>query len=601
MIHRASHTEILSITDDDGNHINIDSCIKNWENVMLTVQDFAQVVINNREQEIIDHLYNTSTGKRREGQSNAIGREIQADSLNVNGDINHNARLVSDFTNLSNYSRVDEMIRAASVTAVRGSDTRKKTWESIIREQLYHEKKEPISAGWARTVRPNSSKVGKVLNLTDASVQYCKETKRTQDTITFKITCGDEKVNVKLFIPHHLQEADKISLPKFVWNKNTNEFSVILTGNFERKKRKLSDRYIIGVDVGLNHYVTYVVYDTYEMRTVETGTLSNYLDQELWTSIRKTQQQISYNWIKIHELKHDDNLNCFGYLPSSSIDQMEILYQDICDQRKALSKKRATMSQYAALELRDISARYDNAPVARENLSWVGNTMQNGRWNCGEFFNRLETALENVGGKSIWVSAWKTSQSCSSCGNMHKKALQEGSTQFHYDTPNRIVSCEECGYTADRDINAAINIAKRAFFADFFQKYVHNSQAYDVQEKIPVFTRGVKKKGGRYKKQQERWRQENKKKVVKKKKKKRRRSNNTNRPPDRDISIVEKVRVPLAMRKSSKVVKKEYLKLLYPLQFNCMPGSTISDGSILVLNHDDRNRISEQVRKLRLS
>ena len=32
-----------------------------------------------------------------------------------------------------------------------------------------------------------------------------------------------------------------------------------------------------------------------------------------------------------------------------------------------------------------------------------------------------------------------------------------------------------------------------------------------------------------------------------------------------------------------------------------MLGSTISDGSILVLNHDDRNRISEQVRKLRLS
>ena len=182
---------------------------------------------------------------------------------------------------------------------------------------------------------------------------------------------------------------------------------------------------------------------------------------------------------------------------------------------------------------------------------------------------------------------------------MHKKALQEGDTQFYYDTPDRIVHCEECGYRDDRDINAAINIAKRAFFADFFQKYVRNSQSYDTQENIPVFTRGVKKKGVRYKKQQERWKQENKKKVVKKKKK--RKNNNTNRPPDRDISIVKKVRVPLTMRKSRKLVKKEYLKLLYPLQFNCMLGSTISDGSILVLNHDDRNRISEQVRKLRLS
>lgn len=601
-IHRSSKTHILSITDKDNNLVNIDSCIKNWENVTLTVQDFAQVILNNREKEIIDYLYSTSDGKRREGKGNAIGRYIQADSLNVNGDAgNNNSRLNSDFTDLSNYSRVDEMIRAATVTAARGTDTRKKTWNSIVGEQLFHEKRERISAGWARTVRPNSSRVGKVLNLTDASVQYCKEVERTQDMITYNIVCGDEKVDLTLFIPHHLQEAEKISLPKFVWDKETNEFNVIVSGAFEKKKRKLSNRYIIGVDVGLKHYVTYVVFDTYEMKVVETGTLSNYLDQELWTSIKKTQEQIKNCWLKIAELKSEDNINCFGLIPQENVDKIEILYRDICDQRKALSQKRLTMAQYAALELRDVSVRYGNAVIARENLSWVGNTMENGRWNCGEFFTRLETALENVGGKSVWVSAWKTSQSCSQCGNMYKKILQEGDKQFYYDTPDRIVHCEECGYSADRDVNAGINIAMRAFLSDFLKKYVNASQVNDIQEEVPEFTRGVKK-GSRYKKQQERWKKENKdKKKSKKKKEKNKKKDSDSRSYDRDIEVVDKVRVPSSMRKSKKVVKKEYLTLLCPLQFNCMLGSAISDGSVLVLSDVMRENVCDQVRTLRTS
>ena len=40
-----------------------------------------------------------------------------------------------------------------------------------------------------------------------------------------------------------------------------------------------------------------------------------------------------------------------------------------------------------------------------------------------------------------------TSQDCSSCGHREKKALSD-----------RVHQCKKCGYTADRDLNAAINI-----------------------------------------------------------------------------------------------------------------------------------------------
>lgn len=57
---------------------------------------------------------------------------------------------------------------------------------------------------------------------------------------------------------------------------------------------------------------------------------------------------------------------------------------------------------------------------------------------------------ENAGGSVVSVNPYNTSQECSNCGNIVKKAL---SVRTH--------KCP-CGYMDDRDVNAAKNILKRA-------------------------------------------------------------------------------------------------------------------------------------------
>ena len=54
---------------------------------------------------------------------------------------------------------------------------------------------------------------------------------------------------------------------------------------------------------------------------------------------------------------------------------------------------------------------------------------------------------ESAGRQVVQVNPYQTSQRCSNCSEIVKKALAE-----------RIHNCPHCGYVADRDKNAAINI-----------------------------------------------------------------------------------------------------------------------------------------------
>lgn len=591
LLNRASHTEIISVRDKDGNDLDLDSCLKNWENIAVTVQDFAKTILRYRLEEITPFLYNEN-GKMKKGQPHGVGRPLKVDSRNVDGSQHGNIRDITKFTDLKGYSRVDDMIRASVITCSRGTETRKKTWESIIEEQLFHGEKTRISAGWARTVRPNPSTPGKVLTLSQPSNQYCKVKERTETTISYDIICGNEWIVLEVFIPEHLRDSVKIIQPTLVWSTKTNEFSIILTGKKEKKEYQLSDRYVIGIDVGICNYVTYAVYDKYENTVEETGVLSSYLDQELWGSIHKTEEQIKNCWLKIEEYKSEDNLNCFGYYPEWVYKKIEAVYKDIQDQRVSLSRKRKFMAQHAALEMKNVSMKYGNAPVARENLSWVGNTMQNGRWNCGEFFRQLQTALENVGGLSLWVNAWKTSQSCSSCGNMHKKILQENDKQFYYDTPDRIIHCEECGYVGDRDVNASINIAKRACFSDLLEKRINKYADSPVQEKEKVYTRGSSK--GWYRDVQ---RKRNKKKSVRDKQSPT--PKRKEQEEKRRLSIVKPVKVPASLKYvNNKEVRKSCFNQVYPSIFNGLVGLSLDSGVSLVLSRIEQEALHTQVRKV---
>ena len=79
----------------------------------------------------------------------------------------------------------------------------------------------------------------------------------------------------------------------------------------------------------------------------------------------------------------------------------------------------------------------------------LAGSIQDASWN--RFVQMLSYKAESAGKKVIKVDARNTSKRCSNCGNIQDMPLSE-----------RTYNCQRCGMQKDRDINASINILKRA-------------------------------------------------------------------------------------------------------------------------------------------
>ena len=95
--------------------------------------------------------------------------------------------------------------------------------------------------------------------------------------------------------------------------------------------------------------------------------------------------------------------------------------------------------------------------IAYEELK-VANMMKNhhlarriGEESWGNFINYLQYKAESAGCVVVGVNPKDTSKMCSECGNIQDMPLSERT--FH---------CQNCGMSKDRDLNAGINILKRA-------------------------------------------------------------------------------------------------------------------------------------------
>ena len=120
------------------------------------------------------------------------------------------------------------------------------------------------------------------------------------------------------------------------------------------------------------------------------------------------------------------------------------IHRKIANQRKDSLHKKST----------EIANQYDIVCVERLDMKSIGNkdfgngkaTFDNG---YGMFLTMLEYKLKERGKHFVKVDKWyASSQICNCCGRKKKMKLNE-----------RVYKCE-CGYTGDRDQNAAINILK---------------------------------------------------------------------------------------------------------------------------------------------
>lgn len=294
-----------------------------------------------------------------------------------------------------------------------------------------------ISNGWKRTknaTQPTNLKPK--ISLSSVNSQYAQ---------IINNPFADSEIHLKMVIAgkwyyllfpfdkERFTGAYKISLPDIRINEK-GRIVFDFTAIYEYNYSYFSDNYIIGVDVGINNYVTVSVIDIKSSMMVYSSTLSQRV-HSLYNSSRKTARQVTF-------------LRKKGKLDEAALHR-----------HKNINKKRE-LAIIAGQEIADLSVHYGNAIVVFEDLSHINNTMMFGRWNRGALMKWTKHFVELNGGRVTKVNAAYTSQNCYKCGN------QGSFNDYSY------ISCKHCHTIMDRDVNAACNIGLRFVRYHAFDKFL---------------------------------------------------------------------------------------------------------------------------------
>lgn len=325
-------------------------------------------------------------------------------------------------------SRKEKLIQHNAVTAYR-------SWQERI-DAVNGESTKHVSQGWKRTMNASPPSYGEDyvnLGATDKQYAVIENDPFVDGEIVLKMVVQGNWHRLIFKFDNTRFTEGKVTLPLIkIENGNPVFIFSVATDN---PVVQFSGKYIIGVDVGINNYATVVV------RNIETGGIaySTTLSQRvhsLWNSIRASERQVKQLREKADKLLFERQSKM------AALDEAQL-------HREAASRKKRELAILAAQEIADLSHLYDNAVVAVEDLSWVTNTMQNGRWNRGELVKWITHYVSQNGGWVLVVNAANTSQVCYLCGGKvtHPK--------------HNISVCPTHG-VKDRDVNAAANIAARA-------------------------------------------------------------------------------------------------------------------------------------------
>lgn len=332
-------------------------------------------------------------------------------------------------TGKSGRSRKEFLVQHNVVTAFR-------SWQERI-NAANGESGNYVSQGWKRTIdaSPPTYGEGDFINLGAVDKQYAViENNPVADgeVVLRMVICGQWYRLIFSFNNKRFTEG-KVTLPviKIENNQPVFIFSVVTDNPIVQ----FSGDYAIGVDVGINDYATVVVRNSATGKIVRQTTLSQRV-HSLWNSVRASERQVRALNKKADKLLYQRQAHM------AAVDEAEF-------HREAASRKKRELAILAAQEIADLSHQYDNAVVAVEDLSWIRNTMQNGRWNRGAFTQWLTHYVSQNGGWVVAVNAANTSQVCHICGE--KVAHPE----------HKVSRCPKHG-EFDRDVNAAANIAARA-------------------------------------------------------------------------------------------------------------------------------------------
>ena len=332
-------------------------------------------------------------------------------------------------TGKSGRSRKEFLVQHNVVTAFR-------SWQERI-NAIEGTSSKYVSQGWRRTVNASAPTYGDAdfINLGAVDKQYAvieNDPIVDGEIVLRMVICGQWYRLIFSFDNTRFTEG-KVTLPVIKVENNQPVF--IFTVVTDNPVTQFSGDYTIGVDVGINDYATVVVRNSTTGRIVRQTTLSQRV-HSLWNSVRASERQVRALNNKADKLIYQRQAHM------AAVDEAQF-------HREAASRKKKELAILAAQEIANLSHSYDNAVVAIEDLGWIRNTMQNGRWNRGAFAQWLTHYVSQNGGWVVSVNAARTSQACHVCGE--KVTHPE----------HKVSYCPEHG-VMDRDVNAAANIAARA-------------------------------------------------------------------------------------------------------------------------------------------
>ena len=332
-------------------------------------------------------------------------------------------------TGKSGRSRKERLLRYNVVTSFHSWQERTKA--------VNGESSKYVSQGWKRTMNAAPPSYGEdYINLGAVDSHYARlENNPFVDSeITLKMVIRGVWYRLIFNFDNTRFTEGKVTLPvvKIEDGKPVFIFSIVTDNPIVQ----FSSDYTIGVDVGINDYATVVVRNSKTGEITHQTTLSQRV-HSLWNSVRASEKQVKQLREKAVSLSMYDR-------------QGRMAARDEADlHRAAASRKKRELAILAAQEVAYLSHFYGNAVVAVEDLSWIRNTMQNGRWNRGELIKWLTHYVSQNGGWVVAVNAANTSQICHVCNGevTHPK--------------HKVSQCPKHG-VMDRDMNAAANIAARA-------------------------------------------------------------------------------------------------------------------------------------------
>ena len=318
-----------------------------------------------------------------------------------------------------------------------------------------------VSQGWKRTANSAAPSYGEdYVNLGAADSAYARiENNPFADgEIVLRMVIQGAWYRLIFGFDNKRFTEGKVTLPLI--KVESGEPVFIFTVVTDNPVVQFSGDYTIGVDVGINNYATVVVRDTRTGRIVHETTLSQRV-HSLWNSVRASEQQVRDLKAKAATLLHDRQARM------SALDEAQL-------HREAASRKKRELALLAAQEIAYLSHVWGNAVVAVEDLGWVRNTMQNGRWNRGALVKWLAHYVSQNGGWVVAVNPAHTSQKCHTCGAKVSHPTHELSV------------CAEHG-VMNRDVNAAVNIAARAV-PRVAKARVTRAKNRKLQPQVPIRT-----------------------------------------------------------------------------------------------------------------